>query len=109
MAALGDAQKHQDHIAFWDDVYGFNMSCMKKAALPEAGVEVIDPATLISEPTVIQVATHLCLLSLEEASHSIGMVSVCLSLSLSLSVSVSVLLLLSVSLPPLSLSPLLPW
>ncbi|XP_058486328.1 protein arginine N-methyltransferase 3 [Solea solea] len=54
LAAVGDAQKHQDHIAFWDDVYGFNMACMKKAVVPEAVVEVVKAETLISEPAVIQ-------------------------------------------------------
>ncbi|CAL8351641.1 unnamed protein product [Merluccius merluccius] len=70
LAALGDAQKHQDHIAFWDDVYGFNMACMKKAVLPEAVVEVVDPDTLISEPTVIQTidCNSVCLSELEFAS-----------------------------------------
>uniref|UniRef100_A0A671VLK9 type I protein arginine methyltransferase n=1 Tax=Sparus aurata TaxID=8175 RepID=A0A671VLK9_SPAAU len=55
LAAVGDTQKHQDRIAFWDDVYGFNMACMKKAVVPEAVVEVVKEDTLISEPTVIQV------------------------------------------------------
>lgn len=55
LAAVGDVQKHQDRIAFWDDVYGFNMTCMKKAVVPEAVVEVLKADTLISEPTVIQV------------------------------------------------------
>lgn len=55
LAAVGDAQKHQDRIAFWDDVYGFNMACMKKAVVPEAVVEVVPAESLISEPAVIQV------------------------------------------------------
>lgn len=55
LAAVGDTQKHQERIAFWDDVYGFNMACMKKAVVPEAVVEVVKAETLISEPTVIQV------------------------------------------------------
>ncbi|XP_029935727.1 protein arginine N-methyltransferase 3 isoform X2 [Myripristis murdjan] len=53
LAAIGDAQKHHDRIAFWDDVYGFNMACMKKAVVPEAVVEVVKADTLISEPTTI--------------------------------------------------------
>lgn len=52
---MGDTQKHQERIAFWNDVYGFNMACMKKAVVPEAVVEVVKADTLISEPTVIQV------------------------------------------------------
>uniref|UniRef100_A0A7N8XPE9 Protein arginine N-methyltransferase 3 n=1 Tax=Mastacembelus armatus TaxID=205130 RepID=A0A7N8XPE9_9TELE len=55
LAAVGDAQKHQDRIAFWDDVYGFNMACMKKAVVPEAVVEVVKADVVISEPTVVQV------------------------------------------------------
>lgn len=55
LAAVGDTQKHRDRIAFWDDVYGFQMGCMKKAVVPEAVVEVLNPDTVISEPAVIQV------------------------------------------------------
>ncbi|RVE74182.1 hypothetical protein OJAV_G00019410 [Oryzias javanicus] len=67
LAAVGDEQKHHDHVAFWDDVYGFNMSCMKKAALPEALVEVVKVDTLISEPTVVQTidCNRVCLSELE--------------------------------------------
>ncbi|XP_074522710.1 protein arginine N-methyltransferase 3 [Halichoeres trimaculatus] len=70
LAAIGDTQRHQDRIAFWDDVYGFNMSCMKKAVVPEAGVEVVQPETLISEPTVIQTfnCNRVCLSELEFSS-----------------------------------------
>ncbi|XP_078109880.1 protein arginine N-methyltransferase 3 isoform X1 [Sander vitreus] len=70
LAAVGDTQKHQDHIAFWDDVYGFNMACMKKAVVPEAMVEVVKTETLISEPTVIQTidCNRVCLSELEFAS-----------------------------------------
>uniref|UniRef100_A0A9R1SN27 type I protein arginine methyltransferase n=2 Tax=Cyprinus carpio TaxID=7962 RepID=A0A9R1SN27_CYPCA len=55
LAAVGDTQKHSDRIAFWDDVYGFEMRCMKKAVIPEAVVEVLKPETVISEPAVIKV------------------------------------------------------
>uniref|UniRef100_A0A452RS24 type I protein arginine methyltransferase n=1 Tax=Ursus americanus TaxID=9643 RepID=A0A452RS24_URSAM len=40
LVAVSDMNKHADRIAFWDNVYGFNMSCMKKAVIPEAVVEV---------------------------------------------------------------------
>ncbi|XP_037553628.1 protein arginine N-methyltransferase 3 [Nematolebias whitei] len=67
LVAVGDAQKHQERIAFWDDVYGFNMACMKKAVVPEAVVEVVNKDTLISEPTVIQTfdCNTVCLSELE--------------------------------------------
>ncbi|KAJ7986198.1 hypothetical protein DPEC_G00348300 [Dallia pectoralis] len=54
LTAVGDTEKHQSRIAFWDNVYGFKMECMKKAVVPEAVVEVLKPDTLISEPAVIQ-------------------------------------------------------
>ncbi|XP_056268600.1 protein arginine N-methyltransferase 3 [Pseudoliparis swirei] len=70
LAAVGDAQKHRDHIAFWDDVYGFNMACMKQAVVPEAMVEMVKEDTLISEPAVIQTfdCNKVCLSELEFAS-----------------------------------------
>uniref|UniRef100_A0A8C3W3N0 Protein arginine N-methyltransferase 3 n=1 Tax=Catagonus wagneri TaxID=51154 RepID=A0A8C3W3N0_9CETA len=54
LVAVSDVSKHADRIAFWDDVYGFNMSCMKKAVIPEALVEVLDQKTLISDPSTIK-------------------------------------------------------
>ncbi|CAK6449280.1 unnamed protein product [Pipistrellus nathusii] len=54
LLAVSDVNKHADRIAFWDDVYGFNMSCMKKAVIPEAVVEVLDPKTLISDSCSIK-------------------------------------------------------
>ncbi|XP_044000494.1 protein arginine N-methyltransferase 3 isoform X2 [Gambusia affinis] len=67
LAAVGDAQKHQDRIAFWEDVYGFNMACMKTAVVPEAMVEVVQAETLISEPAVVQTldCNTVCLSELE--------------------------------------------
>lgn len=55
LAAVGDRERHRDRIAFWDDVYGFDMACMKTAVVAECAVEVVKADTLISEPTVIQV------------------------------------------------------
>ncbi|XP_038664284.1 protein arginine N-methyltransferase 3 isoform X2 [Scyliorhinus canicula] len=54
LVAVGDRKKHDERVAFWEDVYGFKMSCMKKAVIPEAVVEVLSPDTLISEPCVIK-------------------------------------------------------
>ena len=59
LVAVSDMNKHADRIAFWDDVYGFNMSCMKKAVIPEAVVDVLDPKTLISDACSVKVGTLL--------------------------------------------------
>ncbi|CAF99968.1 unnamed protein product, partial [Tetraodon nigroviridis] len=70
LAALGDRERHQDRIAFWEDVYGFDMACMKTAVVAEAVVEVVKADTLISEPTVIQTfdCNRVCLSELEFTS-----------------------------------------
>ncbi|KAJ8248934.1 hypothetical protein GJAV_G00229340 [Gymnothorax javanicus] len=67
LAAVGDEAKHRDRVAFWDDVYGFSMACMKKAVVPEATVEVLEPGTLISEPAIIQTidCNMVCISELE--------------------------------------------
>ncbi|XP_009994166.1 PREDICTED: protein arginine N-methyltransferase 3, partial [Chaetura pelagica] len=54
LVAVGDMNKHVEKLLFWEDVYGFDMSCMKKAVIPEAVVEVLDPNTLISTASVIK-------------------------------------------------------
>ncbi|PKK29230.1 protein arginine methyltransferase 3, transcript variant X1 [Columba livia] len=54
LVAVGDLNKHADKLLFWEDVYGFDMSCMKKAVIPEAVVEVLHPNTLISTASVIK-------------------------------------------------------
>lgn len=72
MAAVGDTEKHQGHIAFWDDVYGFKMACMKRAVVPEAVVQVLKPDTLISEPAVIQVYTHTRYIERKKVTEIVG-------------------------------------
>ncbi|KFP29055.1 Protein arginine N-methyltransferase 3, partial [Colius striatus] len=54
LVAVGDMKNHENKVLFWEDVYGFDMSCMKKAVIPEAVVEVLDPNTLISTASVIK-------------------------------------------------------
>ncbi|KAJ7393950.1 Protein arginine N-methyltransferase 3 [Desmophyllum pertusum] len=45
LAALGNSQKVQQKLRFWDDVYGFKMSCMKKSVCTEPSVDIVDPKT----------------------------------------------------------------
>ncbi|XP_069479582.1 protein arginine N-methyltransferase 3 isoform X2 [Ambystoma mexicanum] len=54
LVALSNPKKHGAKIVFWEDVYGFDMSCMKKSVIPEPVVEVVEPETLISEPCIIK-------------------------------------------------------
>jgi protein arginine N-methyltransferase 1 len=48
LAAIEDAEYKEDKINFWDNVYGFNMSCIKKAALHEPLVDTVDPNQVMS-------------------------------------------------------------
>jgi len=51
--AIEDAEYKEDKINFWDNVYGFNMSCIKKSAIQEPLVDIVDTK---------QVMTNTCTL-----------------------------------------------
>jgi len=53
VCAIEDRQYKDDKINWWDDVYGFDMSCIRKVALSEPLVDVVDRN---------QVVTNSCLL-----------------------------------------------
>lgn len=55
LVAIDDKDLHNKHIAFWEDVYGFKMSCMKSEVVKEASVDIIKPGKVISDPAVIKV------------------------------------------------------
>jgi len=55
IAGLCDMEMHQQRCAFWDDVYGFRMSCMKSAVISEAEIAVVDSSKVITELCVIKV------------------------------------------------------
>lgn len=42
ICAIEDADYKEDKINFWDNVYGFDMSCIKKMAISEPLVDVVD-------------------------------------------------------------------
>lgn len=43
ITAIEDAEYREDKINFWDNVYGFDMSCIKELALVEPLVDICDP------------------------------------------------------------------
>ncbi|XP_055941436.1 protein arginine N-methyltransferase 1-like isoform X2 [Argiope bruennichi] len=53
ICAIEDRQYKDEKINWWDSVYGFNMSCIRKVAISEPLVDVVDPK---------QVVTSVCLL-----------------------------------------------
>jgi protein arginine N-methyltransferase 1 len=48
LTAIEDGAYMNDKIHFWDNVYGFNMSTIKKIAMTEPLVDTVDPKTIIS-------------------------------------------------------------
>lgn len=43
VVGIEDAQYKDEKIHFWDDVYGFDMSCIKKIAISEPLVDTVNP------------------------------------------------------------------
>lgn len=41
----------------WENVYGFDMSCIKEVAIKEPLVDVVDPKQLVSTACLIKVST----------------------------------------------------
>lgn len=54
VVGLCDPEMHQQRCTFWDDVYGFRMSCMKSAVMSEAEVAVVDSSKVITESCLIK-------------------------------------------------------
>ena len=55
LAAIDDSDMYHKNCEFWDDVYGFKMSCMKRAVQREASVVSVDHSVVLSQPCVIKV------------------------------------------------------
>jgi protein arginine N-methyltransferase 1 len=49
VCAIEDAEYRDSKINFWDNVYGFDMSCIKELALLEPLVDTCDPEQVISD------------------------------------------------------------
>jgi len=48
LTAIEDAEYKEDKINFWDNVYGFDMSCIKGIAMQEPLVDIVDPNQVIA-------------------------------------------------------------
>lgn len=53
IVGLGDEERHRKLISFWDNVYGFDMSGLRKEVLSEAIVEVCRSEHIITEAQVV--------------------------------------------------------
>lgn len=53
LCGLGDLQKYSEIVGFWDNVYGFDMSCIKKEVLQEASVELCKKEFVLTDCNVL--------------------------------------------------------
>ena len=53
VTAIEDAEYKEEKIHFWDNVYGFNMACIKELALVEPLVETVDAETVVCDSCVL--------------------------------------------------------
>jgi len=51
LTAIEDHEYKEDKINFWENVYGFNMSCIKEMALREPLVDVVEANQIVSSAT----------------------------------------------------------
>lgn len=54
VTAIEDRQYKDEKISWWDDVYGFDMSAIKKVALTEPLVDVVDPKQLVTSACLVR-------------------------------------------------------
>ena len=54
ICAVEDSEYRTEKLNFWDDVYGFNMSAIKKLAVGEPQVDVINPKAVCSSSCKIK-------------------------------------------------------
>ena len=60
LAAFGDEDYYNDHILFWNDVYGFKMSAMKPESIKNANIVIVKGDEIISDSsrvTLIDIKT----------------------------------------------------
>merc|ERR1712193_264645 len=54
VTAIEDRQYKDYKIHWWDSVYGFDMSCIRKTAVSEPLVDVVDPKQVVSNSCLVK-------------------------------------------------------
>jgi hypothetical protein len=49
LCGIEDAEYKESKINWWDNVYGFDMSCIKKIAMQEPLVDIVDGGCVITD------------------------------------------------------------
>ncbi|OAY53889.1 probable protein arginine N-methyltransferase 1.2 isoform X2 [Manihot esculenta] len=55
LTAIEDADYKEDKIEFWNNVYGFNMSCIKKQAIMEPLVDTVDQKQIVTDCQLLKI------------------------------------------------------
>ena len=53
IAAIEDQDYKEEKIGFWDDVYGFDYSCMKEIAMKEPLVDTVELRSVVTNPCTV--------------------------------------------------------
>ncbi|XP_060085803.1 protein arginine N-methyltransferase 3-like [Ylistrum balloti] len=69
LVASCDPDLHSKHVTFWDDVYGYKMTCMKSEVVKEASVEVVKPEKIITDAVIVK-EIDVCTCRLEDLQFS---------------------------------------
>ena len=54
VSGIEDRERMAYAIDWWDEVYGFNMSCVRKAALSEPLVDIVDSNKVVTNSCLIR-------------------------------------------------------
>lgn len=54
LTAIEDAEYKQDKIEFWNNVYGFDMSCIKKQSMMEPLVDTVDQNQIVTNSQLLK-------------------------------------------------------
>jgi len=54
ICGIEDRQYKEDKIDWWDNVYGINMNCIRKVAIKEPLVDVVDPRQVVTNPCLVK-------------------------------------------------------
>ncbi|GKA75947.1 probable protein arginine N-methyltransferase 1.2 [Tanacetum coccineum] len=54
LTAIEDSEYKDDKIEFWKNVYGFDMSCIRKQAMTEPLVDTVDPNQIVTNSVLLK-------------------------------------------------------
>ncbi|CAA2973602.1 probable arginine N-methyltransferase [Olea europaea subsp. europaea] len=69
LTAIEDADYKEDKIEFWNNVYGFDMSCIKKQALSEPLVDIVEQKQIVTNCQLLK-TMDISKMALEDASFT---------------------------------------